>query len=207
MSRSTTGDENWDRMTEVEKTEVVRQGSATPGPLALTTPSTYRHISNPSSPGKKTKKKRVKPTERYPATKTHTQRFGLPEDFVPRMQRSGRSVLLEDNVYRLPNGQEFIPCHPTGTLGKSRHLYSLLTPSQHEQRRRGSVYIRMDGRIFDYSVDDADLDREIFDTGYTIYDLERTGQYAQFASQDYKRQRARPAKRKTNSATAGGGKA
>jgi len=115
------------------------------------------------------------------------------------MQRYRRSVLLEDNVYRLPNGQEFIPCHPTGTLGKARHLYSLLTAQQHKQRRRGSVYIRTDGRIFDYSFDQKDPDREIFDTGYTIYDLERTGRYA---SQDDTRQISQTAKRKTTSGIA-----
>ena len=55
------------------------------------------------------------------------QRFGLPEGFVPRLQRYGRAVLLELNVYRLPNGQEFIPCRPTGTLGARHHLYALFT--------------------------------------------------------------------------------
>jgi hypothetical protein len=223
-------------MTEVEKTEVVRQGSATPelltaglldGPsdlrdasgnllvhtgtafeeLALSTPPTYPHISRHSSPRKRTKKKRVKTTKRHPAAKTPAQRFGLPENFVPRMQRSGRSVLIEDNIYRLPNGQEYIPCHPTGTLGKSHHLYSLLTASQHKDRRRGSVYIRMDGRIFDYSFDRADPDRDFFDTGYTIYDLERTGQYAQVSSQGDRSQTGQTAKRKTTSVTAGGIKA
>jgi len=106
------------------------------------------------------------------------QRFGLPEGFVPRLQRFGRAVLLELNVYRLPNGDEFIPCHPTGTLGKRRHLYALLTIEQFVKGTRGSVYIRSDGRIFDYSVDSVNPLGDIFDTGYTIYDLERTGRYA-----------------------------
>ena len=106
------------------------------------------------------------------------QRFGLPEGFVPRLQRFGRAVLLELNVYRLPNGQEFIPAHPTGTLGKRQHLYALLTVEQFLKGARGSVYIRSDGRIFDYSVDSVNALGDIFDTGYTIYDLERTGRYA-----------------------------
>lgn len=105
------------------------------------------------------------------------QRFGLPEGFVPRMQRFGRGVLLELNVYRLANGQEFIPCRPTGTLG-SLHLYALLTGEQYVSGRRGSVYVRRDGRIFDYSVVSADPLGDMFDTGYTIYDFERTGRYA-----------------------------
>jgi hypothetical protein len=46
------------------------------------------------------------------------------------------------------------------------------------QGKRGSVYIRTDGRIFDYSVDTANPSGDLFDTGYTIYDLERTGRYA-----------------------------
>ena len=105
------------------------------------------------------------------------QRFGLPEGFVPRMQRFGRGVLLEFNVYRLPHGQEFIPCFPTGTLG-SRHLYALLTGEQYLDGRRGSVYVRSDGRIFDYSLVSANPLGDMFDTGYTIYNLERTGRYA-----------------------------
>ena len=104
-------------------------------------------------------------------------RFGLPEGFVPRMQRFGRGVLLELNVYQLPNGQEFIPCFPTGTLG-SRHLYALLTSEQYRDGKRGSVYVRSDGRIFDYSLVSANPLGDIFDTGYTIYNLERTGRYA-----------------------------
>jgi hypothetical protein len=106
------------------------------------------------------------------------QRFGLPKDFVPRLQRYGRSVLLEQNVYRLPNGQEFIPSSPSGTLGTRHHLYALLTTEQYANAKRGSVYVRTDGRIFDYSIDNAKPPADIFDTGYTIYDLERTGRYA-----------------------------
>jgi len=106
------------------------------------------------------------------------QRFGLPDNFVPRMQRFGRGVLLELNIYRLPNGQEFIPAHPVGTLGQRQHLYALLTTEQYLKGKRGSVYVRSDGRIFDYSVDSINSSTDFFDTGYTIYDLERTGHYA-----------------------------
>ena len=106
------------------------------------------------------------------------QRFGLPEGFVPRLQRYGRSVLLDLNIYRLPNGQEFIPCRPTGTLGATRHLYALQTSEQYLKGKRGSVYVRTDGKIFDYSLDRNIPSGEIFDTGYTIADLERTGRYA-----------------------------
>ena len=121
------------------------------------------------------------------------QRFGLPEGFVPRMQRFGRAVLLELNVYRLPDGQEFLPCVPTGTLG-SRHLYALLTSEQYLAGRPGSVYVRGDGRIFDYSVVSANPLGDMFDTGYTIYDLERTGRYA--PSQEPRSQLAGPPSRK-----------
>ena len=106
------------------------------------------------------------------------QRFGLPEGFVPRLQRFGRSVLLELNVYRLPNGQEFIPSRPSGTLGARQHLYALLTNEQYLGGKRGSIYVRSDGRIFDYSVVSTNPSGDMFDTGYTINDLERTGRYA-----------------------------
>ncbi len=52
-------------------------------------------------------------------------RFGLPEGFTPRLQQYGRSVLLEDNIYSLPSGQEFVSKYPTGTLGKLGHLYAI----------------------------------------------------------------------------------
>lgn len=106
------------------------------------------------------------------------QRFGLPEGFVPRLQRFGRAVLLDLNIYRLPDGQEFIPCRPSGTLGGRQHLYALVTSEQYLKGKRGSVYVRSDGRVFDYSVDRHDPGSDLFDTGYTIYDLERTGRYA-----------------------------
>lgn len=127
-------------------------------------------------------------TKRNQAAKAASkQRFGLPQGFVPRLQRYGRAVLLELNVYSLPDGQEFIPCHPSGTLGSRQHLYALLTADQYLRGRSGSVYVRGDGRIFDYSID-ANPSGDIFDTGYTIYDLERTGRYAP--------QRPKPRKRK-----------
>jgi hypothetical protein len=129
-------------------------------------------------PGKTVSTTRQHARQGIHGTRKNKPRFGLPEGFTPRLQRNGRSVLLEDNVYRLPNGQELIPQHPTGTLGKLRHLYALLTQEQYDQARRGSVYVRTDGRIFDYSIDHADPARELFDTGYTISDLERTGRYA-----------------------------
>lgn len=97
---------------------------------------------------------------------------------MPRFHRYGRLVLLEENIYRLPDEREFVPCLPLGTLASGRHLYALLTVSQFERGARGSVFIRLDGRIFDYSTVDDDPEREIFDTGYTIHDLERTGRYA-----------------------------
>lgn len=109
-------------------------------------------------------------------TKPTRQRMGLPADFVKRAARYGRSVLLKDNIYRLPDGAELIPQHPTGTLG-GRHVYALLTKEQFVERQRGSVYVRTDGRIFDYGFDHGNPIREMFDTGYTIYDLERTGCY------------------------------
>ncbi|HKO95817.1 MAG TPA: hypothetical protein VJU86_02415 [Pyrinomonadaceae bacterium] len=127
------------------------------------------------------KRRRVRSRTRSKARASEAaikQRFGLPDGFVPRLQRYGRSVLLEQNIYRLPNGDEYLPTHPLGTLGSRQHLYALLTVDQYVARRRGSVYIRNDGRIFDYSMDGGIPGGDLFDTGYTIYDLERTGSYA-----------------------------
>ncbi len=153
------------------------------------------------------------PTESLPRRITKTrvphetlrQRFGLPEGFVPRLQRYGRSVLLELNIYRLPNGQEFIPCRPSGTLGVRRHLYALQTEEQYLNGKRGSVYVRTDGKIFDYSVDTMIPIGDIFDTGYTIADLERTGRYAPKVRRRRKKKQ-RPGKKsqvKTRQAAAG----
>ncbi len=115
---------------------------------------------------------------RFLRTRNARQRFGLPAGFVSRLGRYGRTVLFQDNIYRLPNGIEFIPQPPVGTLGSRNHQYALLTIDQYVKRQRGSVYIRTDGRIFDYAVDHNAAEREMFDTGFTIYDLERTGRYA-----------------------------
>ena len=116
----------------------------------------------------------------------------MPEGFVPRWQRYERGILLELNIYTLPDGREFLPCRPSGTLGAQRHLYALLSIEQYLTRKRGSVYVRNDGRIFDYSVDSGTPTGDIFDTGYTIYDLERTGRYA--PSLDKKKKSREPAK-------------
>lgn len=138
-------------------------------------------------------------------SETLKQRFGLPEGFVPRFERYGRSVLLELNIYRLPNGREFIPCRPSGTLGASRHLYALQTEEQYLQGTRGSVYVRTDGKIFDYSVDTMMPLGDFFDTGYTIADLERTGRYAPELRRRRKKKRQPGKKRqvKTRLAAAG----
>ncbi|HEX6731390.1 MAG TPA: hypothetical protein VF074_15305 [Pyrinomonadaceae bacterium] len=125
----------------------------------------------------------------------HKPRFGLPDGFTPRFHRYGRLVLLEENIYGLPDGREYVPCQPTGTLASGRHLYALLTVSQFERGERGSIFIRLDGRIFDYSTVADDPEREIFDTGYTIHDLARTGRYASPSSPVIKR-RPQNAKRK-----------
>jgi hypothetical protein len=137
------------------------------------------------------RQRRITTTSSRKAVQTIKQRFGLPEGFVPRLQRYGRSVLLELNVYRLPNGQEFIPAYPSGTLGTRRHLYSLLTSEQYLNGKRGSVYVRTDGRIFDYSFDTANPSNDLFDTGFTIYDLERTGRYAPELRRGKKRRQAK----------------
>lgn len=110
--------------------------------------------------------------------KNSKPRFGLPEGFVSRLNRYSRAVLFADNIYRLPDGGEFIPQPPSGTLGSRNHRYALLTLEQYEKRERGSVYVRADGRIFNYAYDHGAPEREIFDTGFTIHDLERTGRYA-----------------------------
>jgi hypothetical protein len=138
------------------------------------------------------------------AHQTTKQRFGLPDGFLPRLHRYGRTVLIERNVYRLPNGQEFIPTIPTGTLGSRRHRYALLTGEQYSKATRGSVYIRTDGKIFDYSVDSGVPMREMFDTGYTIADLERTGQYApELRRRRKKRQQAKAKHARAKHAAAG----
>lgn len=122
----------------------------------------------------------LRSTSEDPVTKEKNvrQRFGLPAGFVSRLGRYGRVVLFEDNIYRLPTGVEFIPQPPAGTLGSRNHQYALLNVEQYVKRQRSSVYIRTDGRIFDYAFDHNLAEREMFDTGFTINDLERTGRYA-----------------------------
>jgi hypothetical protein len=207
MSNPRSGDQLRAGMTEDQKVAAVSSGHATRQQLnagVLEDPEELRNAGRPSLaetepsfeklppvagssdhpieivlPPKKTASRRrlTRKSRRKPGAATK-QRFGLPTGFVLRLQRYGRSVLLAQNIYRLPNGQELIPCHPHGTLGKKHHLYALITAEQYRQHKRGSVYMRHDGRIFDYSVDSANDSGDLFDTGYTIYDLERTGQYA-----------------------------
>ncbi|HSS18712.1 MAG TPA: hypothetical protein VLL54_01310 [Pyrinomonadaceae bacterium] len=119
------------------------------------------------------------------------QRLGQPSAPDPQLQRYGRTVLIERNIYRLPNGQEFLPCRPSGTLAASRHLYALVSCEQFLKGKQGSVYVRKDGRIFDYSVDSKIPLGEIFETGYTIADLERTGHYA--PERKKRRRKSKPA--------------
>lgn len=200
MSKAIIGEQLWTEMTEAQKAEGVRGGRATLKQLTeglldgsdelrnacrelLTHSDTsLGDISLDNDrrlQGKVLKKRRPsKKKKKVLSTGKAKPRFGLPNGFILRSQQPGRSVLLEDNVYSLPGGQEFIPKYPTGTLGQLRHLYALLTVEQFEGGGRGSVYVRNDGRIFDYSVDHADTSRDMFDTGYTIHDLKRTGRYA-----------------------------
>jgi hypothetical protein len=205
MSESLVGEQSWERMTESEKAEAVRQGHATlkqmmqgllDGPERLRqacrdflahTGASFDDIPLPGTahtqPLNQADNHKEPPIPKHSSNhrsrkRLPKQRFGLPDGFVPRMQRYGRSILLEENIYRLPNGLEFVPCFPTSILGRLHHLYALLTEKQYQRNERGSVYVRTDGRIFDYSVDLLHSEREMFDTGYTIHDLERTGRYA-----------------------------
>jgi hypothetical protein len=208
MSKSITGDQFWAEMTEGQKVDAVFAGHATLKQMSeglldgsdrlrnacrqYLTDTSVSFENLPIVPDRTNNSE--KPTSDSPniehpprqmtTTRVHAphptlkQRFGLPEGFVPRLQRYGRNVLIERNVYRLPNGQEFLACRPTGILGASRHLYTLLTGEQYLKGKRSSVYVRTDGKIFDYSIDTRVPLGEIFDTGYTIADLERTGRYA-----------------------------
>ncbi len=208
MSKSIIGDQLWAEMTEGEKVEAVFAGHATlkqmsegllDGPEQLRqacreyladTSSAFENLpvvpdepkhasqSTDASPALEVLSPRITSAKPNVSHETLKQRFGLPEGFAPRPHSYARSVLLDLNVYRLPDGQEFIPCRPTGTLGASRHRYALLTTEQYLKGKRGSVYVRTDGKIFDYSTDNHIPQSEIFDSGYTIADLERTGRYA-----------------------------
>lgn len=230
MSKALIGDQLWAEMTEGQKVEAVLRGQATltqmrevlqagsgrlrdayrdflaNGDLSLenlTKPTagqtTALELSSVAQDQNAQSHHIARPKDHL-FTPSVKQRFGLPKGFVPRLQRYGRSVLLELNVYCLPDGRELIPCHPTGTLGTSRHLYALLTSEQYLQGRRGSVYVRTDGRIFDYSVDSASPLGDIFDTGYTIYDLERTGRYAPVLRRRKKKTHQTKARRATAAA-------
>jgi hypothetical protein len=224
MSKSIIGDKLWAEMTEGQKVEAVFAGHATLNQmseglldgsaqlrnacreyLAETSPSLENLPVDPDEPhhaDEQTNNLRIPELQLPGITRTRAshdvikQRFGLPEGFVPRLQRYGRTVLLELNFYRLPNGQEFIPARPRGTLATSRHLYALLTSEQYLKGQRGSVYVRTDGKIFDYSVDRGIPLAEIFDTGYTIADLERTGCYAPESRRRRKRRQNAKAEQK-----------
>src|SRR6266404_1860258 len=69
-----------------------------------------------------------------------------------------------------------------------------LSSEQYLKGKRGSVYVRTDGRVFDYSVDRNDPGGDLFDTGYTIYDLERTGRYAPALRRRRARKKSQPPK-------------
>ena len=191
MSKSLISDQSWAQMTEGQKVAAVLAGHATLKQLseglldgsdqlrnacreflAETDPS-FEDL--PLNPGQSDKlpsssgnhfpqSATTRIRHRKPAL-PGKHRFGLPDDFVPRLHRYGRSVLLQLNVYRLPNELEFIVCPPTGTLG-SRHLTPFSLQSSNLKGRRGSVYVRTDGRIFDYSVDNSIPLGDLFDTGF-----------------------------------------
>jgi hypothetical protein len=185
MSKAFIGEQLWAEVPVARKSEGVREGFTTTKQMTEGLLDSANNVLSravivdpsvaPSDPGEG---RSSQDKQRTPKASGTRPRCGLPEGFVTRLGRYGRSVLLEDNVYRLPNGQQFIPQPPTGTLGSRCHSYALLTIDQYEMEQRGSVYVRTDGRIFDYSFDNGDSTSEIFDTGYTIYDLERTGHYA-----------------------------
>ncbi len=225
MSKSFTGDQFWAEMTDVQKIEAVVTGHATLKQmseglldgseklravcrecLAETSPSfenlpvtiddTQAHA--PENPVLTAPPLPQKTTESD--HEVSKQRFGLPAGFELRAQAYRRSVLLELNIYRLPDGQEFIVTLPKGTLASRRHLYALLTSEQYLNGARGSLYVRSDGKIFDYSIDTGNAARELFDTGYTMADLERTGHYAPPLKQ--RRKKRSPTQPKARSASA-----
>jgi hypothetical protein len=67
---------------------------------------------------------------------------------------------------------------------------------------RGSVYVRTDGRIFNYAIDTGNASRELFDTGYSMADLERTGHYAPTLKRRKKQRGQNPTHLKARSASA-----
>lgn len=196
-------EQSWESLSEAERVEAVKQGQATleqmrqgvlEGPDLLRQacwqalahrPRTGEEI--PAAPSNPHQNPKTEPVRNALGKKPRRsdragqvlpkQRFGLPRGFVHRQRREQGNILLANNIYRLPNGIEVVPCQPTGTLGRQHHLYALLTVEQYKKGARGSTYLRTDGRVFDYSVDDVGSGRELFDTGYTVADLERTGDY------------------------------
>lgn len=184
-------------MTEAEKMQAVSRGEATVEQMrqgVLDGPDSLRQLcwkalahqdltnlspglAKEQPPALKPSKPKGQRKNNKPGTLQPKQRFGLPKGFIPRPQREQTNILIANNVYRMPNGSEVVPCPPTGTLGRLHHLYALLTVEQYQNGAKGSTYVRTDGRIFDYSVDDVASGREMFDTGLTVRDLERTGSY------------------------------
>ena len=172
------GDEIWSLLTAAKKIEAVRDGRANLKQLkqglldeSEELRSLCREVLGRSN-NKTNRSIRTAVNENVDSPKS---RAGLPAGFS-LVDRSQRSRLLEENVYRLPDGREFVPCIPRGALGTIGHRYALLTLDQYTQSRRGSVYIRMDGRIFDYS-DSSLTANDLFDTCFKLDDLERTGRY------------------------------
>jgi len=188
----------WELMTPEQKAEVVRQGNATlkqmmegvlegPEILRRACSDYLTHIDTSfeniplgielQNGCKKHDSYTTEPEHKISPNHRHLkQRFGLPSGFVPRLQRSGRA-LLEHNIYRLPNGTEVVACIPTETIERLQNSYALLTLAEYQNGERGSLFVRSDGRIFDYSDDVQSPRRELFDTGFTVYELERTGRY------------------------------
>jgi len=188
MSEWIIDEEVWQQMTEIERIEVVRQGRATLRQLrqGLLDGSDElgkicrEFLAHTGTALEELRYDTHLISRSNSLTKSHDlsrHRGGLPKDFVARRNRQDRTHLLEENIYRLPDGHEFVPCKPDGRLGGRGHQYALLTRLQYEQQRRGSVYVRNDGRIFDYS-NANNLNHDLFDTGFRIEDLERTGHYA-----------------------------
>jgi hypothetical protein len=199
MSEMIICDEAWTHLTEVEKTEVVRRGGATLRQLTqglLDGPDELRSACHDflihTSTG--LEELPITSSERWVIRQTNSvnqppkkvaqihrptrSKSGLPKDFIRLQRRQIRSRLLPENIYRLPDGREFVPVVPSGALGSLTHQYALLTRIQYQENQRGSVYVRTDGRIFDYSSAETDSTQEFFDTGFTMADLQRTGCYA-----------------------------
>jgi len=205
MPESIIGDEVWCGLTAIERIEVVRDGRATlqqltHGLLAGSEElrSLCRDVLANTRSGLSSEtagKANTKANDHHEPASADPDiskaRAGLPIGFT-LTNRSQRTRLLEDNVYRLPDGREFVPCIPQGALGAIGHRYALLTIEQYQQSRKGSVYIRMDGRIFDYS--NAALSaNDFFDTGFRMDDLERTGRYvSRPANQTPKNKKTKP---------------